>query len=135
MKVPLTVGVPEIVPLLAITRPVGSPVALKVYGPPAPPLATIETGVICTPATAVIETQLPVTGGYTTIEQAAVAVLESTFPDESTTCPVKFNVPAVVGVPVIAPVAPFRNKPSGRLPEEIENVYGGVPPVATSAEL
>jgi hypothetical protein len=48
-KVPLTVGVPEIVPLDEMLNPAGSPVAEKVYGAPAPPLAVSVTGVIATP--------------------------------------------------------------------------------------
>ena len=56
-------------------------------------------------------------------------------PVESTTWAVKLNVPGVVGVPVIAPVDGFRIKPPGSEPLTIENVYGGIPPVATSAEL
>ena len=35
---------------------------------------------------------------------------------ESATCTVKFDVPAVVGVPVIAPVLAFKCKPSGNVP-------------------
>ncbi len=35
---------------------------------------------------------------------------------ESATCTVKFDVPAVVGVPVIAPVPAFKCKPSGNVP-------------------
>ena len=35
---------------------------------------------------------------------------------ESATCTVKFDVPAVVGVPKIAPVVWFNCKPGGRLP-------------------
>ena len=44
-------------------------------------------------------------------------------------------MPAVVGVPVIAPVVAFRLKPGGRVPLLIENVYGEMPPVAVSEEL
>ena len=40
---------------------------------------------------------------------------------------VKLNVPAVVGVPVIAPVFPFKFKPAGRLPADIDQVIGAVP--------
>ena len=36
----------------------------------------------------------------------------------------------VVGVPVIAPVLPFRLSPGGRAPTAILQVYGNVPPVA-----
>ena len=35
---------------------------------------------------------------------------------ESATCTVKFEVPTVVGVPVIAPVLAFKCKPSGNVP-------------------
>jgi len=45
---------------------------------------------------------------------------------------VKFDVPAVVGVPVIAPVDPFNVKPAGKLPTIVAHVYGVVPPVATT---
>ena len=55
-------------------------------------------------------------------------------PEESTTWAVKLNAPAVVGVPVIAPVMGFRFSPGGNEPAVIENVYGGVPPVAVSEE-
>jgi hypothetical protein len=37
---------------------------------------------------------------------------------------------AVVGVPVIAPVAPFKDRPAGRVPLIRDHVYGVVPPVA-----
>ena len=43
---------------------------------------------------------------------------------------VKFEVAAVVGVPVIAPVAAFIESPAGKLPAETLNVYEPVPPVA-----
>ena len=45
---------------------------------------------------------------------------------------VKFDVPALVGVPVIAPVDPFNVKPAGTLPTIVAHVYGVVPPVATT---
>jgi hypothetical protein len=54
----------------------------------------------------------------TTMVQLEVAVL----PCESTTWDVKLYVPAVVGVPVIAPVEVFRVKPGGSEPLMIENV-------------
>lgn len=46
---------------------------------------------------------------------------------ESVTFTVKFDVPAVVGVPVIAP--PLMLKPAGKLPELIEYVSVPAPPV------
>ena len=71
---PLTVGVPEIVPVESMVRPAGRPVAEKVYPPPVPPLATMVTGVIATPCTAVIETQLAVGSGAIVMLQLLVAV-------------------------------------------------------------
>jgi hypothetical protein len=42
---------------------------------------------------------------------------------------VKLAVPAVVGVPVIAPVELFSVSPAGSDPAVIPQVYGAVPPV------
>jgi hypothetical protein len=44
---------------------------------------------------------------------------------------VKFDVPAVVGVPVIAPDEGFNDRPAGNVPVSV-HVYGVVPPVATT---
>ena len=43
---------------------------------------------------------------------------------------VKLNVPAVVGAPVIAPVAVFKLSPPGRLPTDKSHVIGVVPVAA-----
>jgi hypothetical protein len=43
---------------------------------------------------------------------------------------VKLNVPPVVGIPEITPVEEFKDKPVGREPEVIDQVYGVVPPEA-----
>ena len=45
---------------------------------------------------------------------------------------VKLAVPAVVGVPVMAPVDEFSDKPAGRAPADKDQVFGVVPPVETS---
>ena len=55
---PLTVGVPEMVPLADMESPAGRPVAENVYGPPDPPVPTRVTGTIAKPCTAVIDTQV-----------------------------------------------------------------------------
>jgi hypothetical protein len=55
------------------------------------------------------------TGGFTVILKFAVAVFVVGV-SESVTVTVKFVVPAVVGVPEIAPVAPFSTSPAGRDP-------------------
>jgi len=54
---------------------------------------------------------------------------------ESVTLTVKENGPALVGVPVMAPVVVFSVRPAGSEPEAIANVYGAVPPVTVIAEL
>jgi hypothetical protein len=41
-------------------------------------------------------------------------------------------VKGALGVPVIAPVVELRARPGGRLPSVRANLYGAVPPVATS---
>jgi hypothetical protein len=50
------------------------------------------------------------------------------------TCTVKLNVPAVVGVPLRTP-AVLRLNPAGRAPADTDQLYGGVPPVASSCRL
>ena len=50
----------------------------------------------------------------------------------SCTPTVKLAVPAVGGVPVIAPVAVFRVNPAGNDPAVIAHVYGEVPPVTAT---
>ena len=54
---------------------------------------------------------------------------------ESVTVPVKLKVPAVVGVPVMAPVLAFSVSPGGKKPELMENAYGVVPPLAANDEV
>ena len=44
-------------------------------------------------------------------------------------------VPAVVGVPAIAPVAAFNERPGGNAPAVMLHVIGAVPPVAAGVEL
>ena len=53
---------------------------------------------------------------------------------ESLTCTVKLWVPWLVGVPVMAPEE-LRVRPAGKLPEVIDQVYGGTPPEAASEPL
>jgi len=50
-----------------------------------------------------------------------------TLPAEFVALTVKLDVPAVVGVPVIAPVVAFKFKPVGRLPAVTAHVIGVVP--------
>jgi hypothetical protein len=46
---------------------------------------------------------------------------------ESVTVTLKFEVPAAVGVPLT--VHPLSERPAGNEPEEIEQLYGVVPPL------
>ncbi len=64
-------------------------------------------------------------GQVMTIERALVAVAATL----SVTRTVKLNVPAAVGVPVIAP-ALERDSPVGSDPTVTAQVYGTVPPLA-----
>ena len=48
----------------------------------------------------------------------------------SLTFTVKFDVPTVFGVPEITPVVAASVSPAGRLPDVIDHVYAGVPPLA-----
>ena len=54
---------------------------------------------------------------------------------ESVTLIVKFDTLTVVGAPVIAPVLPFKLKPTGKLPEVIEYVSVPAPPVTATVWL
>jgi hypothetical protein len=76
----------------------------------------------------------------TSAEAAAMAMLQLLVPvpdAESCALDAKEKVPAEVGVPMRSPVAVTRLKPGGSDAGVgvIENVYGGVPPVAVSKEL
>src|SRR3989304_3409264 len=65
------------------------------------------------------------------MERARVAVA----PFASVTCTVKFDVPAVVGVPLITPVAVLRASPVGSGPTDTAQLYGVLPPAATTVWL
>ncbi len=77
----------------------------------------VSAEVYATPTCAVPVGQLSARD-ETTMLQLALAVL----PFESTTWAVKLYVPAVVGVPVIAPVDELSESPGGSEPLVIENV-------------
>ena len=85
------------------------------YGTPTVPLGRVEKVSLTAPFAVMVTLRGPVTlcCGF----DASVAVT------------VRFEVPAVVGVPVTAqPFAPSV-KPAGRAPLAIEQTYGAVPPV------
>jgi hypothetical protein len=72
---------------------------------------------------------------FVVIESAAATVIVNprvfVAPALSVTRMVKLGAPAVVGVPVIAPVEVFRLRPMGREPVN-DQVSGVVPPVAAT---
>jgi hypothetical protein len=51
----------------------------------------------------------------------------------SLTVAVKLEVPDAVGLPEMIPLVAARVSPAGRLPDLIDHVYAGVPPVADIA--
>jgi hypothetical protein len=69
---------------------------------------------------------------------AAVIDTEKSFVEEAPSAPAtrtaKLEVPAAVGVPSRTPVAD-RLRPAGSVPEDTDQVYGTVPPVAVSVWL
>src|SRR3972149_10235715 len=68
---------------------------------------------------------------YMMIDSALVA----TAPFASVTCTVKFEVPAVSGVPLITPLPPFRLNPDGNVPAITDQLYDVLPPQAESVWL
>ena len=66
------------------------------------------------------------TAALITIESAFVPVALTV----SVALAVKLDVPAVVGVPVIAPVDELSDRPAGRVPDEMDQARAPVPPVA-----
>ncbi len=53
----------------------------------------------------------------------------------SATCTVMAKNPLAVGVPLITPVAEVSDKPAGRLPAVMLQVYGAMPPLAVNVAL
>jgi hypothetical protein len=133
--VPVAVGVPEIRPVEADrATPAGRlPDEIDhVYGVVPPPACSeLEYEVPFVPEPRLVVETVSVEGG------AAAIAIES-FTDwlcaaglpPSLSNTVKLLVPVAVGVPEISPVAGARVRPAGRLPDEIDHVYGVVPPAA-----
>src|SRR5262245_48476329 len=66
------------------------------------------------------------TPAATTIDNGCTAVFDA----PSVTCTTNEDVPAVVGVPLMTPVAPFSARPADSVPDAIVHVYAGTPPAA-----
>ena len=82
------------------------------------------------PSGRVVVVMARVVAGAITIESACVS-LRAGVP-ESSARTVKGYVPAVVGVPVIAPVALERARPGGKAPAASDQAYGVFPPDAST---
>jgi hypothetical protein len=127
LEVPTIVGVPVIAPVDASNEnPAGNvPTATaQAYGVVPPVAANVaEYAELTTPAgNVVVVTE---SGGLTAIENARVVVCDPL----SVTRTVKFDVPALDGVPLITP-ALDRDKPPSNVPDSTDQEYGAVPPVA-----
>ena len=126
--VPGVVGVPLTTPVAGLrVRPAGSVLLLQAIG--AVPLLALSvklTGVARYMSLNVAGVVLIVIGVVTVIESGMLADSRGT--DESTAVMVKLLVPAVVGVPLIIPVADASDRPAGSVPAETLHVYGAVPP-------
>ena len=66
--------------------------------------------------------------GVTVISRLAVA--RCAVVSESAACTVNFDDPDPVAAPKMAPVYLLIDKPAGKVPELIDHVYGGSPPLA-----
>lgn len=129
-EVPAVVGVPVIAPLDVLSdSPAGRlPDEMAHVKGEVPPLrASVWLYAVPTVPFGRLDVVI-VSVALTTIESAFDAVAATL----SVTFAVKFEVPAVVDVPVIAPVDVLSDRPEGRAPDRIDHVYGVVPPVAWS---
>ena len=95
-----------------------------------PPVAcsVAEYGTPTVPPGSVVVVIVGDGGGATVIDSSC----RSLWVALSVTSAVNPDAPALVGVPVIAPVAAFSVSPAGSEPVSSDQVYGGVPPVAVS---
>jgi len=134
--VPAVVGVPEICPLVPFTLspPGNAPtVTLQLTGAVPPLEASVELYARFTSPAGSVAVVTVSTGALMVMLNAFVLVSGGL--PESVTFTVKLEVPAVVGVPVIAPVLALRLNPAGKAPLVILHVNGETPPLSCSAAL
>jgi len=134
LAVPVPVGVPEMVPVAAASdNPAGKE----------PTVMDQVKGVVPPVAASVVLYAAPFVpaGSGDAVEMAGTALMVKTnacavvAEAASVRVTVKFAIPAVVGVPEMTPVAAASVSPAGSNPALIDQVYGVVPPVATSVVL
>lgn len=114
LAVPLAVGVPPMTPAGLNDKPAGSdpPLSVQVNGGAAPAAANVCAYFAETVPGGSVE--LVVMARPAVIERENEPVAMS--PRLSATCTPKVDVPAVVGMPPICPVAEFSLRPAGRVP-------------------
>ena len=126
--VPAVVGVPEMMPVTgASERPTGNvPTDTDQVNGDVPPVIP-RVWLYDSPTSLFGSVRVVITkAGLMVIINGLVAVA----PILSVTMIVKLKVPAVVGVPAIAPVDGVRVSPAGSKPVESDQVYGTAPPIA-----
>ena len=135
LAVPMAVGVPEMVPVLANARPAGRvPLVMdQVYGA-VPPVALSEelNDAFVIPADKLVVLIASGDPAATTDKARMPAAVWTGEPASLTVTPME-KLPLTVGVPEINPVVADRLSPAGRAPEEIDQVYDPVPPLACRA--
>jgi hypothetical protein len=125
LDVPLVVGVPEIIPVVAArVSPAGRlPAVIDQVYAGVPPVADmgLEYAVVAVPPGS--EAEIVNAGGVgaaTTIERVTDLVCAGL--PASVTVAVKLDVPLAVGVPEISPVLAPKASPAGRLPALMDQV-------------
>jgi hypothetical protein len=128
--VPAVVGVPLMTPPELKLKPAGRlPVCrFQLYGVTPPVAASVCEYAV---PTAPLGRLAVVTDRSTGIAMDSAFVAVSAGACESVTRTVKFDVPAVVGVPDITPPE-LKDSPAGSVPEANDQLYGVTPPVAAS---
>ncbi len=130
--VPLAVGVPLMAPLAESDRPAGSaPGPLDHVYPPVPPLADSVWLYAAPTVPAGSDVVVMVNGGGATVMLRAWVSLPF---ELSFTCTVKLEVPAAVGVPLMAPLG-ASVRPGGSEPAFVDQLLPPVPPLAERLRL
>jgi hypothetical protein len=136
LEVPVAVGVPEMVPVVAArVSPAGRlPELIDHVYDGLPPAAVIGAE-YATPSVPVGNVPVVIVSGAEAMTNEIVADLVCTGLEESVTVAVTFTVMAAVGVPEIVPVPVASVSPAGRFPDVMDQLYGVAPPVAVSVAL